>query len=202
MTYEKIASSGLQTDGVWTGPGPETKSIAPKYATEYATARPASPEHTEKQGGLFEHMTNFDDPSGPRQWSGGGSPRSIPPALEEQSTMELMSIGYVDFPDPEHVGDGGFIIHSNPQTPPSDGGYKEGAMSQESVDRWTRSLTAKFTEDSSDSVRPSPPSSSNGDEINPFQVPDEEGLDLISVEIKEVSMDGTQTTTSLNDIDF
>lgn len=115
--------------------------------------------------------------------------------------MELMDMNYVDFPDPEQGGHGGFIIHSNPQTPPSDGGYKEGTMTQDSVDRWTRSLTAKF-EDSSDSVRPSPPSSSNGDEINPFQMPEEDGLELVSVqEVEEVSMGGTQTT-SLNDIDL
>ena len=71
-------------------------------------------------------------------------------------------------------------------------------MTQESVDRWTRSLTTKFTEDNSDSVRPSPPSSSNGDEVNPFQIPDEEGMELVSVEITEVSMDHT----GLNDIDL
>jgi hypothetical protein len=112
--------------------------------------------------------------------------------------MELMSMNYIEFPDPDQAGHGGFIIHSNPQTPPSDGGYKEGTMTQESVDKWARSLTAKFTEDSSDSVRPSPPSSSNGDEINPFQMLDEDGSELVTVEINEVSMDGT----SLNDIDF
>ena len=112
--------------------------------------------------------------------------------------MELISgIGYVDFPDPEQIGDGGYIIHSNPQTPPSDEGYKEGTMTQESVDRWTRSLATKFTEDSSDSVRPSPPSSSNGDEINPFQMLDEDGVELITVDTKEVAMG-----YSLNDIDL
>lgn len=72
-----------------------------------------------------------------------------------------------------------------------------GAMTQESVDRWTRGLATKFTEDSSDSVRPSPPSSSNGDEINPFQTMDEDGIELISVNISEVPMDN-----GLNDIDL
>jgi len=118
--------------------------------------------------------------------------------------MELMSMGYIDFSDPNQiheVHDGFTMHHSNPHTPPSDGGYKEGAMAQENVDMWARSLTAKFTEDNSDSVRPSPPSSSNGDEINPFQVQDEDGSEQISVEISEVPMTGTQTTT-LNDIDF
>lgn len=106
-------------------------------------------------------------------------------------------MGYEEFPDPTH--DDSMIYHSNPQSPPSDGGYKEGTMTQESVDRWTRSLNAKFTEDSSDSVRPSPPSSSNGEEANPFQMPDEDGLDSV-VEIDEVPMTDTQTT--LNDIDL
>ena len=139
---------------------------------------------------------------GPRAWT-VDSPRSSPPALEEQPTIELMSIGYIDFGDPDQiheVHDGFMMHHSNPHTPPSDGGYREGAMAPENVDRWARSLTAKFTEDTSDSVRPSPPSSSNGDEINPFQPLDEDGTDLISVEINEVSMTGTQTT--LNDIDL
>lgn len=178
---------------MWTGPGPETKSIVPKYAT----VRPASPEQTEKQGGLFDHMTHFNDSSSHQPWT-TDSPRSSPPALEDQPIIELTSTGYVDFLDPEEADHGGFIIHSNPQTPPSDGGYKEGTMTQESVDRWTRSLTTKFTEDNSDSVRPSPPSSSNGDEVNPFQIPDEEGMELVSVEITEVSMDHT----GLNDIDL
>lgn len=180
---------------MWAGLGPETKSIAPKYAT----VRPASPERTEKQGGIFDHITNYTDPHGPRPWP-AGSPRSSPPVLEEQPTIELMSMGYIDFPDPDQIHDGTMIYHSNPTTPPSDGGYKEGTMTQESVDRWARSLNAKFTEDSSDSVRPSPPSSLNGDEINPFQVPGEEGVDLISAEIGEVSMDNAHTT--LNDIDL
>lgn len=116
--------------------------------------------------------------------------------------MELLSgisgVGYVDFQDPR---DGSMVYHSNPHTPPSDGGYKEGTMTQESVDRWARSLTAKFTEDNSDSVRASPPSSSNGDEIIPYQLQDEDALDLmISVDINEVPMDTTQTR--LNDIDL
>lgn len=178
---------------MWTGPGLQSKSIAPKYAT----IRPASPEQTEKQGGLFDYMTSSNDLSGPRPWNAADSPHSIPPPLEEQPTIELVDMGYMDFPDPEHVVHGGYI--SNPQTPPSDGGYKEGAV-QESVDRWTRSLAAKFTEDGGDSVRPSPPSSSNGDDINnPFQVLDEDGSEL-TAEINEVSMDGTHTT--LNDIDL
>jgi len=108
-----------------------------------------------------------------------------------------MSMGYVDFQDPEQVEHGGFIIHSNPNTPPSDGGFREGTMTQETMDRWTRSLTTKFTEDSSDSVRPSPPSSSNGDDVNPYQKPDDDVLRLASA---EVPMDDTQTT--LNDIDL
>lgn len=104
----------------------------------------------------------------------------------------------LDFPDP---ADGDLMIyHSNPPTPPSDGGFKEGVMTQESMDRWAQSVTAKYAEGSSDSVRPSPPSSSNGDEINPFQVPEEDGSELVSVEINEVSMDGSHTT--LNDIDI
>jgi hypothetical protein len=112
-------------------------------------------------------------------------------------------MGYIDFePEPDQVDHDCFMMHhSNPHTPPpSDGGYKEGTMNQENVDRWTHSLTTKYTEDSSDSVRPSPPSSSNGDELNTSQTPDEDGLDLISVEIDEVSMTTTQTT--LNEIDL
>ncbi|KAF9645869.1 UCH-domain-containing protein [Thelephora ganbajun] len=194
-TYEKIASSAIQTNGVWAGPGPEIKSIVPKYATVH----PASPEQTERQGGLFDHITSFNDLAGPQPW-GADSPRSSPPPLEEQPAVELMSMGYMDFPDPNQINDDSMIYHSNPHTPPSDGGYKEGTMTQESVDRWARSLTAKFTEDSSDSVRPSPPSSSNGDDVNPFQLPEEDGLELISVEIDEVSMGSTHTT--LNDIDL
>jgi len=136
-------------------------------------------------GGLFDRMTNLQDSSGPRPWI-GGSLRSIPPALEEQPTVELMSMGYIDSQNPDRVGHSSFITHSNPQTP-SDRRYQEGTMTQESVDRWTRSLTAMFTDDSRDSVRPSPPSSSNGDEINPFQMPHENGF---------------AQTISLNDIDI
>ena len=114
--------------------------------------------------------------------------------------MELMSgVGFVDFPDPEQVHDGPITYHSNPNTPPSDGGYKDGAMTQETMDMWSRGLAVKF-EGGSDSVRPSPPSSSNGDDVNPFQVPEDDGSDLISVEINEVSMENTHTT--LNDIDL
>jgi len=183
---------------VWTGPGPETKSIAPKYST----FRPATPERTEKQVGLFDHMTSFNDLPVTRAWSAGSPQSTPPPALEEQPTIELMSMGYIDFPDPDQVDhDGTMMYHSNPHTPPSDEGYKDGTTTQESVDRWTRGLAAKFTEDNSDSVRPSPPSSSNGDDINPFQHPDEDGSGLVSVEIEEVSMTTTQTT-SLNDIDL
>lgn len=181
---------------MWTGPGPETKSIAPKYAT----VRPTSPEQTEKQVGLFDHITNFNDFPGTQSWNPDAT-RSSPPALEDPPPVELLGMGYIDFPDPDQVEHGGFIIHSNPQTPPSDGGYKEGTMTQESVGRWARSLTTKFTEDSSDSVRPSPPSSSNGDEINTFHMPDEEGLE-ISVDINEVSMEDSTQTTTLNDIDI
>ena len=106
-------------------------------------------------------------------------------------------LGYVDFPDPTH---GSMIYHSNPPTPPSDGGFKEETMTQESVGRWAHSITAKYAEGSSDSVRASPPSSSNGDEVNPFQAPEEDGSEMVSVEIKEVSADGSHTT--LNDIDI
>ena len=180
---------------MWRGPGPETKSIAPKYAI----VRPATPERTEKQGGLFDHMTNFNGLPVTRAWS-AGSPQSTPPALEEQPAIELMSTGFIDFPDPDQVHDGTMIYYSNPHTPPSDGGYKEGGTSRENVNRWNRGLSAKFAEDNSDSVRPSPPSSSNGDDINPFQHPDEDGSELVSVEIDEVSMTATQTT--LNDIDI
>jgi hypothetical protein len=182
----------LQTDGVWTGPKQETKSIAPKYAT----VRPVSPEQTEKQGGLFDHMTNFSNLSGYQSW-GHNSPQSTPPALEEPSMALISELSGTDFPDPAH--ETSTIYHSNPTTPPSDGGYKEGAMTQETMDRWTRSVSAKFAEGSSDSVRPSPPSSSNGDEINPFQAPEleEDGSEL---EINEVSMDGSHTT--LHDIDI
>ena len=159
---------------------------------KYATACEANSEQPEKQGGLFDHMTSYNDPHGPRPWA-TDSPVSSPPALEEQpTTIELGDA--VDFPEQD-----GFIIHSNPhsnpQTPPSEEGYKMGAMTQESVDRWTRGLATKFTEDSSDSVRPSPPSSSNGDEINPFQMPEEDGTELIS--ISEVPIDN-----GLNDIDL
>ena len=177
---------------MWTGPGPETKSIAPKYAT----IRPASPEHTEKTGGLFDHMTGFNDLSGHRSW-GHPSPHSTPPALEEPPTIELMGMNYVDFPDPEQINDGSMVIHSNPVTPPSDGGYRGGVMTQETMDSWTRSISAKFTEGSSDSVRPSPPSSLNGDDVNPFQAPEEDGF---PGDINEVSMDTTHST--LNDIDL
>jgi hypothetical protein len=143
-------------------------------------------------------MTSFNDLSSPRPWP-AGSPQSSPPALEEQPAIELMSMAnYIDFPDPEQGGHGGFIMHySNPPTPPSDGGYKEETMTQESVDRWTRSLNSKFTEDSSDSVRPSPPSSSNGEDINPFHTPDDGGLDLTPVETKDAQMAST-----LNEIDL
>lgn len=130
------------------------------------------------------NVTNFCDSPSSRPWIGGGSSRS---ALEEQPTIELMSTGYIDSPNLNQVGDGGFIIHSNPRTSPSDGGYREGTVTQESVDRWTRSLTAMFTEDSSNSIRPSPPSSSNGDETNPFQMPYGNGF---------------AQTISLNDIDI
>ena len=106
-----------------------------------------------------------------------------------------MTMGFIDFPGPD---DGSMIYHSNPHTPQSDGGYKDGTITQESVDRWARSLTAKFTEDGSDSVRPSPPSSSNGDEVNPFQLPDEEMT--ISVDLDEGEVTDAQTT--LNDIDL
>ena len=147
-------------------------------------------------------MTSFNDLPVTRAWSAGSPQSTPPPALEEQPTIELMSMGYIDFPDPDQVDhDGTMMYHSNPHTPPSDEGYKDGTTTQESVDRWTRGLAAKFTEDNSDSVRPSPPSSSNGDDINPFQHPDEDGSGLVSVEIEEVSMTTTQTT-SLNDIDL
>lgn len=142
-------------------------------------------------------MTGSNDSPGPRPWA-TDSPVSSPPTLEEQPTAIELG-GCVDFG--EQDGGDGFIIHSNPhsnpQTPPSDEGYKMGAMSQECVDSWTRSLATKFTEDSSDSVRPSPPSSSNGDEINPFQMTDEDGIELISVNIDEVPMDN-----GLNEIDL
>lgn len=144
-------------------------------------------------------MTSFNELPDTQTWN-PGSPQSTPPALEEQPVVELMGMNYVDFPDPDQIHDGAMMYHSNPHTPPSDGGYKDGTMTQESVDRWARSLNAKFTEDNSDSVRPSPPSSSNGDDINPFQHPDEDGLDLISVEVKEVSMG--DTNTALNEIDL
>lgn len=177
---------------MWTGPGPETKPIPPKYAT----VRPASPEQTEKQGGLFDHITNFSDLSGYHSW-GHNSPQPSPPALEEQP-MALINELSIDFPDPTH--DGSIIYHSNPPTPPSDGGYKEETMTQESMDRWARSVTAKSAEGSSDSVRPSPPSSSNGDDVNPFRAPEEDTLELPSADNSEVWVDGPHTT--LNDIDF
>jgi len=145
-------------------------------------------------------MTSFNNLPITRAWD-AGSPQSTPPALEEQPAIELISTNFIDFPDPDQVPDGTMMYYSNPQTPTSDGGYKEGTMTQESVDRWTRGLSAKFTEDNSDSVRPSPPSSSNGDDINPFQQPDEDGSDLVTVEIDEVSMT-TTTQTTLNDIDI
>jgi len=145
-------------------------------------------------------MTSFNELPVTRAWS-AGSPQSTPPALEEQPTMELISTGFIDFPDPDQGHEGTMMYYSNPHTPPSDGGYKDGTMTQESVEMWSRGLSAKFTEDNSDSVRPSPPSSSNGDEINPFQQPDEDGSGLVTVEIDEVSMT-TTTQTTLNDIDL
>ena len=105
-------------------------------------------------------------------------------------------LGCLDIPDPAQ--DSSVIIHSNPPTPPSDGGYKETTMTQESMDRWARSVNAKFAEGSSDSVRPSPPSSSNGDEINPFQVSEEDGSEPAPLDNNETSMDGSHTT--LHDI--
>lgn len=159
---------------------------------KYATACQANSEQPEKQGRAFDHMAGSNDSPGPRLWA-TDSPVSSPPTLEDQPTIEVG--GCADFQEQ----DGGFIIHSNPQTPPSDEGYKMGAMTQESVDSWTRSLATKFTsEDSSDSVRPSPPSSSNGDEINPFQMVDEDGIELITVKIDEAPMDNGR----LHDIDI
>lgn len=190
-THEKIASSGSQTDGVWRGPGSETKTISPKYTA----VRPASPEQTDKQGGLFDHITNVTGLSGYQSW-GNNSPQSTPPALEEQPMALINELTCVDFPGPVH--DTPIICHSNPPSPPSDGGYKEGTMTQESMDRWARSVNAKFTEGSSDSVRPSPPSSLNGDDTNPFQAPEDDGLEPVSMDNYE--MGGSHST--LNDIDI
>jgi hypothetical protein len=146
-------------------------------------------------------MTSFDDSPGYRSW-GRNSPQSTPPALEleEQPAMQLLSTmnNYIEFPDPEQIHSGSMIYHSNSNTPPSDGGHRDGT--QETVDRWTRSVNAKFTEGSSDSVRPSPPSSSNGDDLNPFQQPEEDSSELVAIEINEVSMDDTHS--ALNDIDL
>ena len=173
---------------MWTGPGLETKSLVPKYTT----VRPVSPEQTEKQG-LFDHITTFDEMPGYHSW-GRNSPQSTPPALEEQP-MNLITQLSIDFPDTAH--EPSMIYHSNPSTPPSDGGYEEGTMTQENMDRWSRSVTAKFAEGSSDSVRPSPPSSPNGEEINQAT---EYGSDLISADTNEISMDDPHTT--LHDIDI
>lgn len=176
---------------MWTGQGPE-KSIAPKFTA----VRPVSPDHTEKQGGIFDHITNYTELSGYQSW-GHNSPQSSPPALEEQPMALINEFGSIDFQGPAHES---MIYHSNPSTPPSDGGYKEGTMTQESMDRWARSVDAKYTEGSSDSVQPSPPSSSNGDGINPFRTPEEEDSELLSVDINEISMEGPHTR--LNDIDI
>ena len=84
--------------------------------------------------------------------------------------MEPISYGgYTESADPEQVHDGPMTYYSNPVTPLSDGGYKDGAMTQETIDMWSRGLAVGF-EGGSDSVRPSPPSSSNGDYVNnPFR---------------------------------
>ena len=182
---------------MWTGPGPETKSITPKHAAII----PTSPEHTEKQGGIFDHMTGFSElpASGYRSWPGHNSPQSTPPALEEQPATQILSNGmnYIGFPDSEQIHDGSLIFHSNPNTPPSDGGHKAGT--QESVDRWAHSIDAKFTEgSSSDSLRPSPPSSSNGDD---FKVSEEDNT-TFSVEMDSDQVPTSSNHSTIHDIDY
>lgn len=107
----------------------------------------------------------------------------------------INELSYIDSPDPAQ--DGSIIYHSNPATPPSDGGYKE-TMTEESMDRWARSVTAKYVEGGSDSVRPSPPSSSNGDDMNPSRTPEEDCLELISISTDniEISIDDPHTTSN------
>ena len=112
----------------------------------------------------------------------------------------ISGINYVDFPDPEQIHDGTIIYHSSPPSPQSDGGYRDGTVTQDSVDRWRGGINSKYAEGSSDSVRASPPSSSNGDDINPFQAPDEDGSELALMETREVAMDTTHST--LHDIDL
>jgi hypothetical protein len=112
----------------------------------------------------------------------------------------LTTMDYVDFPDPEQIHSGSVIYHSNPNSPPSDGGHRDGTMTQETVDRWTRSIDAKFAEGSNGSVRPSPPSSLNGDDLNPFQHPEEDSSELVDIQINEVPMD--DTNFALHDIDL
>ena len=84
----------------------ETNSIAPGYAA----IRTATPEQTGEQVGLFDLMTSFDESPGTRTWD-PGSPQSTPPTLE-QPVVELMGMGYINFPDPDQIHDGVMMYNS------------------------------------------------------------------------------------------
>ena len=66
-------------------------------------------------------------------------------------------------------------------------------MTQETMDMLSRGLVVEL-EGGSDPVRPSPSSSSNGDDFNPFQVPEDNGSELIPMKIDEEFLQNTHTT--------